>query len=158
MTELQLAQINVGRIRAPLDDAVMADFVGNLERINGLADTSPGFVWRYTTEDADDATGLRPFDDDDLMLINYSVWASREALWNYVYRTAHLEFLRRRREWFDKLDEGVVALWWVPAGHRPGIAEAIDRLDRLRRDGPSPDSFTFREFFDRAAVADATPG
>lgn len=157
MTELHLAQINVGRVRAPLDDPLMAEFMENLERINGLADQSPGFVWRYTTDDADDATALRPYPHDDLMLINYSVWESREALWNYVYRTAHLEFVRRRREWFAKLDERYLALWWVPAGHRPSVAEAIDRLDRLRRDGPTPASFTFRDFFDRDAVADATP-
>jgi hypothetical protein len=156
MTDLHLAQINIGHIRAPLDDPAMADFSGNLERINGLADSSPGFVWRYTTGEADDATALRPF-DDDRVLINYSVWESREALWDYVYRTAHLEFLRRRREWFDRMTEAYQALWWVPAGHRPSVDEAIDRLDRLRRAGPTPDSFTFRDFFDLDSVADATP-
>ena len=149
MTDKQLAQINVGRLRAPLDDPATAEFVALLDPINALADTSPGFVWRFVTEGEGNATSARPF-DDDLMIINFSVWESRTALWNYVYRTEHLDALRRRRDWFTRMTESFQAMWWVPAGHRPSIPEAIEALDRIRRDGASPASFTFREFFDAA--------
>jgi hypothetical protein len=158
---MHLAQINVARLRAPLDSPQLAGFVALLEPINALADSSPGFVWRYITEGADDATAARPF-PDEMMLLNFSVWESREALWNFVYRSAHLDALRQRREWFSKLAESYQALWWVRAGHRPSVAEAVHRLELLRRQGPGPEAFTFADFVEfhcrpgTAHVADAT--
>ena len=147
MTDNHLAQINVARLRAPLDDPATAEFLALLDPINALADASPGFVWRFVTEGDGNATSARPF-DDDLMIINFSVWESRTALWNYVYRSAHLDALRRRREWFARMAESFQALWWVPAGHQPSVEEAVGALEQIRRDGPSAASFTFRDFFD----------
>ena len=139
----QLAQINIARLRAPLEDPATAEFVEALEAINALADEAPGFVWRLQTE-AGDATAIRAF-DDDLMIVNLSVWTSLEALAEYVYRSGHVAFLRRRREWFEASEDAHMALWWVEPGHRPDVAEGRDRLARLRRHGPGPDAFTFRE-------------
>jgi hypothetical protein len=147
MRDHDLAQLNVGRLVAPTDSPQVAEFMDALDPINALADTSPGFLWRFQTE-AGNATDERPFDDDELMIVNFSTWESVEALGDYVYRTAHTEFLRRRREGFDRLDDIAVVLWWVPVGHRPGIDEAIDRLDHLRRHGPTPHAFTFRHRFE----------
>jgi hypothetical protein len=113
----RLAQINIARMLAPLTDPVMADFVANLPPINALADSSPGFVWRFQTEQGD-ATGVRPYDDDRI-IINFSVWEDLDSLRNFVYRSAHAGILKRRREWFDRLTDAYVALWWVPAAHRP---------------------------------------
>ncbi len=140
-----LAQVNVGRLRAPIDDPLIAGFAGALEEINALADASPGFVWRLQTDDGD-ATAMRAFDDDTI-LINLSVWTSLEALADYVYRSPHTAYLRRRAEWFERMREVFVALWWVPAGHVPSTAEAVDRLDHLRRHGPTATAFTFRSPF-----------
>ena len=151
-----LAQINVGRLRAPLEDPAIAGFVAQLEPINALADASPGLVWRFVSDGADNATAVRPF-PDDLMLLNFSVWESREALWNFVYRTAHLEAMRRRRDWFERMVAPYQALWWVPEGHRPSVTEAIDALERIQCDGPTPASFTFREFFPASGVPENTP-
>jgi hypothetical protein len=123
----------------------MAGFVTALEPINALADTSPGLVWRLQTEDGD-ATALRVFQDDRI-LINMSVWDSLEALRAYVYESRHLEFMRRRREWFDRMDGAYLALWWLPAGTIPTIEDAKARLDLLREHGPSPEAFTFRTPF-----------
>ena len=142
---MELAEINVGRLRAPVDDPLVAEFMGALDEINALADRSPGFRWRFQTEDGN-ATSVRPYEDDSI-LINVSVWASVEALGDYVYRSDHTAFLRRRREWFERLSEVVVALWWVPDGTRPTIEEAVARLDHLRRHGPTPHAFTFRDRF-----------
>jgi Domain of unknown function (DUF3291) len=139
-----LAQLNVAVMREPLDSPVMADFVANLDRINELAEGSPGFVWRLQTEEGD-ATGLRPL--GDLMLVNMSVWRDAESLSDYVYRSAHVEIMRRRREWFERMKEAFAVLWWVPRGHRPDIAEAIDRLELLRAEGPTAGAFTFRTAF-----------
>ena len=94
--EWHLAQVNIGRLRARVDDPLIADFVANLDRINALADAAPGFVWRLQTEDGN-ATAIRPADDDELLAINLSVWESVEALADYVYRSAHVELMRRRR-------------------------------------------------------------
>ncbi len=146
MRQYDLAQLNVGRLVAPIDSPAVAEFVDALDPINALADDSAGFVWRFQTE-AGNATDERPFDDDEI-LVNFSTWESVEALAGYVYRTAHTEYLRRRREWFQRFDDVAVVLWWVPAGHRPTVEEAIDRLEHLREHGPTPHAFTFRRRFE----------
>jgi hypothetical protein len=145
MAAHHLAQLNVGRMLAPLDSAQLAPFVEALEPVNALADGAPGFVWRLQTEDGD-ATAIRPY-DDDLMIVNMSVWESVEALAEFVYRSDHLGIMRRRREFFEKMAEAFTVLWWVPAGHRPSVAEAKQRLELLRRSGPTPQAFTFRTAF-----------
>ncbi len=151
--DVQLAQLNVGRLLAPLESPAIAGFVAELDRINRLADTSPGFVWRLATETGN-ATDIRPT-DDDLFLINMSVWTSIEALRAFTYTTSHADVLRQRRAWFERAVEAHLVLWWVPTGHRPSIAEALERLDLLRRDGPGPRAFTFRAPYEPQA-ADGT--
>ena len=143
MAPVHLAQVNIGRIRAPLDDPQMKGFVDRLADLNALADCSPGFVWRLQTP-AGNATVLPAVPDDDRLLMNMSVWESVEALKNYVYGSAHAELLKQRREWFEHFVGAYMALWWVPAGHRPGIDEAGKRLAHLEAHGPSPFAFTFK--------------
>ena len=145
MSAYEIAQLNIGIIKGPMDSPVMADFAAGLERINALADRSPGFVWRLLSE-AGDATSIRPFDNENL-LVNMSVWRDVESLNRYVYNSAHVEFMRRRREWFERMRELFFVLWWVPAGHRPSIPEATAKLDVLRADGPTAEAFTFRHAF-----------
>jgi hypothetical protein len=140
-----LAQLNIGRMLAPLDSEQMAGFVNALEPINALADGAPGFVWRLQTEDGD-ATAIRPY-DDDMMIVNMSVWESVEALADFAYRSDHRAVMVQRRQWFERMAEAFVVLWWVPAGHRPSVVEARERLDLLRREGPTPAAFTFRSPF-----------
>ena len=140
-----LAQVNVARLAAPLDSPELAPFVENLERVNALADASPGFVWRLQTEDGD-ATAIRAFDDPDI-LVNMSVWESVEALGDFVYRSAHVGVMRRRAEFFVRADEAYIAMWWVPAGTRPTVADARERIDEIRAHGPTPRAFNFRKVF-----------
>lgn len=140
-----LAQFNIARLRAPLDSPVLAGFVDQLDAVNAIGDASPGFVWRLQTDDGD-ATGVRAFDDDSL-IVNLTVWESIEALADFAYRSDHKEVLRRRREWFVPMEEAYLALWWVPAGHHPGVEEAENRLRYLREHGPTPEAFTFRDRF-----------
>lgn len=144
-TGWELAEINVARLRAPLDDPQLANFTGNLDRINALAESSPGFVWRLQTEDGN-ATAMRPYEDETI-IINVSMWESVAVLGDYVYRSGHVDLLRRKREWFHRFGEAAVVLWWVPAGERPSLAEALDRLDHLRAYGPSERAFTFATAF-----------
>ena len=129
MSAYELAQLNIGIIRGPMDSPVMAQFAANLERINALAERSLGFVWRLQTEDGN-ATAIRPFDNDS-MLVNMSVWRDVESLRNYVYASAHVQIMRRRREWFERMSEAYLVLWWVPRGHRPPLSEALARLTAL---------------------------
>jgi hypothetical protein len=150
-----LAQLNIGRLRAPVDDPALAEFVANLDPINALADSTPGFVWRLQTEDGN-ATAIRAFPDDDLMAINMSVWESIEALADFAYRSAHTSVLRRRGEWFERLEEAYLVLWWIPAGTLPSIDEALARLDHLRTFGPTPEAFTFRQPFPHPGGATIT--
>src|SRR5690242_6198380 len=135
MNRYHIAQVNIGRVRAPLEDPLMAGFTSRLDEVNVLADRSPGFVWRLQTS-AGNATYFRPF-DDDRVLMNMSVWESVEALKNYVYGTVHAQLLRQRHEWFEKFAGVYLALWWVPAGHKPGIDEAKKRLANLEAHGPT---------------------
>jgi Domain of unknown function (DUF3291) len=130
-----LAQLNIGRLRYEVDDPRMADFVNNLALVNSLAERSPGFVWRYQ-DDSGNATNTRPFEDPRIA-INMSVWESVEALERYVWQTVHKRFYGRREEWFEKLDGPYFVMWWVPAGHIPTVEEAVERLEHLRRHGPS---------------------
>jgi len=149
MPTYHLAQLNVARPMAPLDDPVMAGFMGGLKELNALADAAPGFVWRLVDSGGEDATGLRLADTGDAadVMVNLSVWESLESLRAYVYRSAHLDALRRRREWFRHPDGPYAVLWWIPAGHLPTVAEAAERLARLADEGPGPAAFTFREAF-----------
>ena len=140
-----LAQLNIGRVRAPLTDPLMAGFVAGLEPINALADSSPGFVWRLQTE-AGDATAFRPYNDERL-LINLSVWETVEALKAFVYQTHHVDFMRQRENWFERLDTYYLALWWTPPGSVPSIEDAKVRLDHLREHGESPFAFSFKKIF-----------
>jgi hypothetical protein len=138
---VHLAQLNVGRLRAPMDDPRIDDFRENLDPVNALAEGSPGFVWRLQDETGN-ATGIKPY-GDDLEIVNLTVWESVEALADFTYRSDHVEFLRRRREFFEAATSPILCLWWIP----------IARLDHLRASGPSPTAFTFAQRFE----PDGTP-
>ena len=150
-TKYHLAQVNIGRILAPLDDPLIAEFVARLDEINSLADGSPGFVWRLQTEQGN-ATSLRPYDDERI-LVNMSVWASLEYLKAYVYKSAHVEVMRQRHQWFEKFEGMYLALWWVKAGHIPTVAEAKRRLEYLSEYGESAQVFTFKKPFPPPGVS-----
>src|SRR6185503_9632823 len=144
MSAYELAQLNIALMKEPLESPRMADFVANLDRINALAETSPGFVWRLKSDDGN-ATAFRPLGEETL--VNVSVWRDVASLNKYVYESAHVEIMRRRKEWFERTREAYVVLWWVPKGHRPTVSEAIAKLDLLRAKGPTRDAFTFRRAF-----------
>ena len=139
-----IAQLNLAKPRFPLDDPRMADFMQNLNRINELGKASAGFVWILETE-AGNATDIHAF-DDPAILINLTVWESIESLRDFAYRTEHVDYLRRRQEWFEPLKPYMV-LWWVRAGHIPTIDESKERLMYLEAHGPTPFAFTFRKSF-----------
>jgi Domain of unknown function (DUF3291) len=143
-----LAQVNVARSRTPLDAEELADFRALLDPVNALADGQPGFVWRLQDDDGS-AMGVRAFGDEQ-MIVNLSAWASIEALWSFVYAGGHLAAMRRRREWFERLGDVHLALWWIPAGTLPTVADAERRVARLEADGPSPHAFDFKRRFDPA--------
>jgi heme-degrading monooxygenase HmoA len=140
-----IAQVNISRPLEPLESELLREFVEALDWVNAAADASPGFVWRLQTEDGN-ATAVRVLGDDRL-IVNVSVWESLEALRAFVYaQPAHLAVMKRRREWFERT-ESHLALWWVPAGHIPSVAEAEQRVTLLGALGPTPDAFTFRRHF-----------
>ena len=116
-----------------------------LDPVNALADAAPGFVWRLQDESGD-ATAIRPFDDESIM-VNMSVWQSIDLLWDFVYRTMHIEVLRRRREWFEHFGQTYTALWWIEAGTLPTLEDAKERLAHLEAHGPSAYAFTFKQRF-----------
>ncbi len=140
-----IAQINVGRLRVEPPHPMIAEFMDALDRINALAEASPGFVWRLK-DDSNNATSIRVFDDPRIA-VNMSVWESLETLQAYAYRTEHVQFFRRRAEWFEPFGAPHLALWWVPAGHVPSAGEGRGRLARITADGAGPHAFTFKERF-----------
>ena len=157
MAEWHLAQCNIGRLVAPLDSEQLAGFAAALDPINAVADAAPGFVWRLQTDEGN-ATAIHAF-DDDMLLMNMSVWESLDALSDFVYKSAHRDVLRRRAEWFERPTE-ILVLWWIAAGTLPMVEDAVERLALLRRDGPSADAFTFRAPFPAQAprkLAKRTP-
>jgi hypothetical protein len=152
----QLAQVNLARLRFPLESEPVAEFVAALGRVNALADAAPGFIWRHRSDDGGhvsvaDASG------DPLLIINLSVWQGYQQLHDFTYRSLHMHYLRRRAEWFDKIETPATALWWVAAGDRPTPPEALARLRHLRRYGPTPQAFTVRTRFDPAGRRESRP-
>jgi hypothetical protein len=150
-----IAQINIARMIAPLDSPAMHDFVSNLDRINTLAESASGFVWRLKG-DGNDATSLRPYEDERI-IVNMSVWESIDALFQYAYYSDHTDFFRRRREWFEKLETPPVALWWIKAGHIPTVAEAKEKLSLLEKYGATALAFTFKQQFTVEQMQAALP-
>lgn len=144
MSLYELAQLNIATLKAPLDSPLLADFVANLDRINALAEAAPGFVWRLQTDEGD-ATALRPFSEN--VIVNMSVWQDIASLQAYTYQSAHVEILRRRKEWFESTPAATMVLWWVAQGHQPSLTEAATKLEHLRQHGPTAVSFTFRQSF-----------
>jgi hypothetical protein len=145
MEKYQLAQVNVAKGIADTDSEIMIGFVTRLDEINALADHSAGFIWRLQSEDGD-ATSIDVF-DDEMMLINMSVWDGIDSLKTFVYRTVHVELIRDREAWFSKLGVAHQALWWIPAGHIPSEDEAKEKLEQIRQNGPGQEAFTFGKPF-----------
>ena len=152
----QLAQLNIGIIRGPIDSPVMAEFAANLDGINALAERSPGFVWRLQTEEGN-ATAIRPYPENENMAVNLSVWKDVDSLRRFVFQSGHVEIMRRRREWFVPMDQAFLVLWWVPTGQVPTIEEAKARLELLRRKGPTAEAFTFRQAYPPPDAPQADP-
>ncbi len=141
-----IAEINIARMKGvDINDPIMKEFVENLDAVNQIAESSEGFIWRLK-DDNNNATSLNPYDDEQV-IINVSVWESIETLENFMYKTFHSEFLKRRKEWFVAYGTAHTAMWWVTAGHTPTLQEAVDKLDHLQKNGASADSFDFRNKF-----------
>ncbi|MEU5807328.1 DUF3291 domain-containing protein [Streptomyces sp. NPDC047718] len=141
----ELAQVNIARLKYPLDSPQLKGFVDALDPVNADAEAADGFVWRLQTEEGN-ATDVAVFGDAWLIL-NMSVWRDPEALKTYMYQGRHREVLARRREWFEHVTEAMTALWWVPAGQRPTVADAEERLLHLREHGPTRYAFSLRTDF-----------
>ena len=144
-----LAQINIGRLIAPIDDPRIAEFVAQLEPINAIADRAPGFVWRLQSASGN-ATDIA-YNDDPFIMVNMSVWESLEALREYAYKSDHMKVFRERAKWFVKMDKPQYCLWWVPAGHIPSVAEGRERLEHYQKNGATPHSFWFSQEFPEPA-------
>jgi hypothetical protein len=142
---MQLAQINIARMLAPIDSPVMADFVANLDRINALAEEANGFVWRLKDEE-NNATSIQAF-EDEFIIVNMSVWENIDSLFEFAYRSDHLEIFKRKREWFENMKAPHLALWYVEDGHQPTPEEGKERLEYLQKHGETEYAFTFRKRF-----------
>jgi hypothetical protein len=152
---VHLAQINIGRLIAPLDDPRIAGFVAQLAPINKLADESPGFVWRLQSASGN-ATDIIYAHDDPSINVNMSVWETLDALKDFVYRSRHLGVFRDRGQWFEKMDLPHYCLWWVPVGHIPTVAEGRERLEHYQKHGSTPEAFWFSEWYP-APVGEEVP-
>ena len=150
MNQWDLAQVNIARLLEPIDSERLAEFVANLDPVNASADAAPGFIWRLKNEEGD-ATSIKAFEWDVLdtagVIVNLSTWESIEDLKTFMYQGAHVEMMKRRFEWFHKVAEATTALWWVPAGHIPSTDEAEQKVQELRKLGPTPSAFNLRTTF-----------
>ncbi|MDF0599230.1 DUF3291 domain-containing protein [Psychromarinibacter sp. C21-152] len=142
MTAMHLAELNVGRLVAPTDDPRVAEFMAALDRINGLGKRMPGFVWMMEGS-GEPGTGNTEakIGGDPQYVSNLTVWEDVASLENFVWNTVHRQFYDRRHEWFQVLADQHFVMWWIPAGHRPSLEEALGRLDDLRANGPSERAF-----------------
>jgi hypothetical protein len=143
--EFELAQVNVARLRGPLDSPGMAGFIAVVDPIGRLAQESPGFVWRLVTGEGHGV--VTRTEQDESLVVNLSVWRSYADLHAFAYRSVHGALVRRRADWFLPAPQPSTALWWVPAGHRPDADDALRHLAVLRRYGPTPRAFGLRRRF-----------
>lgn len=151
---MKLAQLNIAQAKYPLDAPEIKEFIDNLDAINGIAEASDGFIWRLK-DDSGDATNIKLFADPQ-MIINMSVWENIDALKNFMFRTSHRDFMRRKSEWFDKLTEATYVLWWVADGHIPTAEEGLAKLYQLRSQGDTPLAFSFKTNFTAADLRQAS--
>ncbi len=142
---MHLAQLNIAKAKYSLESPEIKEFVDNLVPVNNTAESSNGFIWRLKDESGD-ATNIQAFSDPNI-IVNMSVWDSVDALKNFMFRTHHRDFLRRKTEWFDNIAEDSYVLWWVPVGHIPSMEEAVEKLVILRENGDTPAAFTFKSNF-----------
>jgi len=150
-----LAELNIARLRHPLDHPQISEFVAGLDTINQLAEQSAGFVWRFQTESGNATDAEHPWSADPFIIVNMSVWQTPDHLKDFVYRSRHLDFYQKRADWFEKLPEAHYVLWWIPAGHIPSVAEAKERLEHYRLHGPTADAFWFGKLFPAPSAATA---
>jgi len=143
---MYLAQLNIAEAIASMESPVMADFVNNTDRINALAEKHPGFVWRLKEEGSNDSYSIKAF-ESEFTLVNMSVWKDRESLFDYVYKSGHIEILKRRKEWFDKMPKMHMVLWYVAEGHIPNLDEGKERLEYFQKHGESAYAFSFKSDF-----------
>ena len=140
-----LAQANIAKMRAAIDDPSMQGFAENIQRINHLAEVSPGFIWRYEYSPAD-AMSLRAYDKQKI-IFNMSVWSSLDALKNYVYKSTHLEFVQAKNHWFHELDSAHMVLWWLPEGVVPRVDDALEKISLINEIGANRLAFNFGRVF-----------
>ena len=141
---MHLAEFNIGKFKYPTADPRMSEFMDNLDRVNALAERSPGFVWRLKG-DNNNATEFRVGDDN---AVNLSVWETPEALENYVFKTVHVQFYKKRAAWFDLMEKPHMVFWWVDEGHQPTLQEAIGRLEHFEKNGATDHAFGWAEVID----------
>lgn len=154
MSDFNLAQVNIAKALAPMDDPIMKDFVDNLDKINEIADNSEGFIWRLKDEDKDEAVSVF---QDKTLIINMSVWTDIESLFKYTYKSGHIEVFKRKKEWFSKIKMMHMAFWYVPVGYEPTFEDAKNRLDYLNIHGATPYAFSFKEKFSKEAFLNYNP-
>lgn len=158
MTDHHVAQLNVARLLAPLDHPDTEEFVAALDDINGLGELSPGFVWRLTDDDGSSSSYVEiPGNTDPMLIVNFTVWKDVESLREFVYKTAHVAYLRRRREWFQPAEVASAVCWWIPADTIPTLEEAVQRLNLLRTEGPSSEAWPLNRPVSLQAGSGATP-
>jgi len=144
MSVFHLAEVNIAKRLASMDDPIMQDFVNNVDRMNAIADASEGFIWRLKDEDKDETAIIF---QDDTLLINMSVWENLESLFNYTYNSEHIEVLKRKKEWFSKMKIMHMVFWYIPKGYKPTFQDAKSRLDYLNIYGDTPYAFSFKNKF-----------
>lgn len=140
-----LAQLNIAKTLAPLESPKLKEFVDNLDRINGIAESSPGFVWRLK-DDTGNATEISAFDDPNI-IVNMSVWQDIQSLKQFMFKTDHASFLMRREQWFEKPTQPTYVLWWMPKTHTPTLDEAKQKLAHLREHGDTEHAFSMRKVY-----------
>jgi hypothetical protein len=141
---MHLAELNIGKFRYPTSDPRMSDFMNNLDRVNAIAERAPGFVWRLKG-DNNNATDFRVGDD---MAVNLSIWEDAKSLENFVFKTVHVQFYKRKAEWFPLMDTPHMVFWWVEEGHKPSLDEAYARLQHYEKNGATEFAFGWAEVMD----------
>jgi len=137
---MHLAEINIAVPKYELEDPRFSGFVGNLERINSLAATMPGYVWMHKDGSGHAMEMPSPWLG---AVVNFTVWESPEQLEHFVWNTVHKKIYERKHEWFDAMKSHHFVMWWIDEGHQPTLLEAKERLEYLDEHGNSDHAFNW---------------
>ena len=142
-----LFQLNLAKMRAPFSDPLFDDFKAWLTSIHALADVNPNFLWRYHGEESEEGY-IAPYPYAPLVMGNMSAWRDYDSLFEFTFTAGHMEMMKQKRKWFEKLPTPYNVLYYGDEGDlelpdEELLQQGLNKLRYLSIYGETPAAFGF---------------